>query len=245
LAKCLEIASGKNYAELLQEYVFNPAGMKDSLDFNGEMIMERRAQDYLLDERVYFNAPLKDYSFLVGAGSVFSTAHDIHKFGEAFHNGTYGEISKQNFVREGVFQSNGSTNGHRSYVKINTSKKYGYVLLANLSTGASDMILQALEKILEGKDVAAPIIPKPNFLPSLISTTEFLGRYQSSNNRSFELTVKNNVLYAGDRKLMPIKTDCFFDFKSYGEVCFKRDGNRRITEMTWTSDGATSNWVRQ
>jgi CubicO group peptidase (beta-lactamase class C family) len=54
LARALEIASGKSYDQLLQEYVFAPADMKDSLDFNGEMIMERRAQDYLLRfKRIY------------------------------------------------------------------------------------------------------------------------------------------------------------------------------------------------
>ena len=91
LARALEIASGKPYTQLLDEYVFTPAGMKDSVDFNGEKIMERRAQDYLLGSAGFINAPLKDYSFLVGAGSVFSTARDVYKFGEAVIDGKYGE----------------------------------------------------------------------------------------------------------------------------------------------------------
>jgi hypothetical protein len=72
--------------------------MKDSLDFKGEMIMERRAQDYLLDSNGYVNAQLKDYSFLVGAGSVFSTASDVYKFGEAVLDGKYGENSKADLI---------------------------------------------------------------------------------------------------------------------------------------------------
>ena len=47
LARALEIASGRSYAQLLQQYVFDPAGMKDSLDFDSYAIMDRRAQDYL------------------------------------------------------------------------------------------------------------------------------------------------------------------------------------------------------
>jgi CubicO group peptidase (beta-lactamase class C family) len=44
LARVLEIASGKTYAQLLQEYVFTPA-MTDSVDFDADAVMERRAQD--------------------------------------------------------------------------------------------------------------------------------------------------------------------------------------------------------
>ena len=39
----------------------DPAGMRDSLDFDSAAIMERRAQDYILDETGYRNAALKDY----------------------------------------------------------------------------------------------------------------------------------------------------------------------------------------
>src|SRR5262245_728471 len=72
LARVLEIASGKSFTQLLQEYVFNPAGMKDSTQFNGETILPRRAQEYDLEPSGLVHPPLKDYSFLVGAGSVFS-----------------------------------------------------------------------------------------------------------------------------------------------------------------------------
>src|SRR5215213_6595096 len=68
LARAMEIASGKTYAQLLQEFVFDPAGMTDSLHFHAETVMERRAQDYFFTPEGLVNAPLKDYSFLVGAG---------------------------------------------------------------------------------------------------------------------------------------------------------------------------------
>lgn len=80
LARVLEIASGKSYQQLLQEYVFTPAGMNDSVDFEGDTIIERRAQDYYLSPNGLINVPVKNYSFLVGAGSVYSTARDVHRF---------------------------------------------------------------------------------------------------------------------------------------------------------------------
>src|SRR6185369_2045628 len=111
----LEIASGKPYAQLLQEFVFTPAGMKDYLDFDGDTVIERRAQDYYLSPNGLVNVPLKNYSFLFGAGSVFGTAHDVYRFGEAVLDGKYGEGVKASLLGESTFSSSGSTNGHRSY----------------------------------------------------------------------------------------------------------------------------------
>src|SRR5215216_5821423 len=152
LARVLEIASGKTYAELLQEYVFTPAGMTDSVDFDGDAIMERRAQDYYLSPNGLVNVPLKNYSFLVGAGSVYSTARDVYRFAEAVLDGKYGEGVKKSLVGEGTFNGSGSTNGHRSYFEFTPDKKYGYVILAN-SAGVFDMISQGLTEILQGKEL--------------------------------------------------------------------------------------------
>jgi CubicO group peptidase (beta-lactamase class C family) len=246
LARCLEIVSGKSYAELLQKYVFTPADMNDSLHFDGEKIMERRAQDYLLDEDGLYNASLKDYSFLVGAGSVFSTVSDVYKFGEAVIGGKYGETAKNELVGKTTFSSSGSTNGHRAYIEIEKDNKYGYVLLSNLSTGAFDVISQGITDILQGKEVAEPIVPDPKIIPNPNkNVSEFFGVYKRETGSGFEFKLRNNTFYAGDIKLVPIKPDCFFDFKFYGEVCFVRDEKGKIKHISWASPGFTSIWIRQ
>jgi CubicO group peptidase (beta-lactamase class C family) len=246
LARVLEIASGKTYAQLLDEYVFGPAGMKDSLDDPGDGIIDRCAQDYLRDEKGIYNAPLKDYSFLVGAGSVFSTAGDMYKFGDSMVLGTFGEGAKQSNLREGIFTSSGSTNGHRAYLKIDDNKKYGYVLLSNLSTGAFDVISAGIDSILDGKPPVAPVIPNPQVikLPDA-KLSEFLGSYKRDTGGSFDMKLRNGVLYGGDIKLLPVKTDCFFDYKFYGDVCAVRDETGKIKSLTWASPGFSSNWIRQ
>jgi len=246
LARALEIASGKSYAQLLQEYVFTPADMKDSLDFKGEMIMERRAQDYLFDSNGYVNAPLRDYSFLVGAGSVFSTARDVYKFGEAVLDGKYGENSKTDLIRETTISASGTTNGHRAYLEIERDKKYGYVLLSNLPTGAFDIISHGLTDILQGKE-PKPIAPSPKIIPNPNkNTAEFSGRYKrTTDGVEIGVILRNDSLYTLDSKLQPIKPDCFFEYKYYGEVCFIREESGKIKEMKWKGNGFEYFYVRQ
>lgn len=248
LARCLEIASGKSYAELLQEYVFNPAQMSDSVDFNGEKIMERRAQDYLLDANGYINAPLKDYSFLVGAGSVFSTARDVYKFGEAVLDEKFGKGVKLNLVRDNTVSGSGSTNGHRSYFEIESQKKYGYAIVSNMGSGAFDMISQTLKEIMLGRELTLKSFTNPKIIPNPNKDlNEFLGRYRrtDSGNGELQISVRNDFLYSGDIKLLPTKPDCFFEYKFFGNVCFVRNESGKIKEVNWASPGITSIWVRQ
>jgi CubicO group peptidase (beta-lactamase class C family) len=246
LARVLEIASGKNYSQLLQEYVFTPATMKDSVDFNSEKIMERRAQDYLLDAHGYINAPLKDYSFLVGAGSVFSTARDVYKFGEAVLDGKYGEKAKADLIGKTTLSGSGSTNGHRAYFVTEREKKYGYVLVSNLSTGAFDVVTQGIGEIMQGKEVTLKSIPNPKIIPNPNKNlTEFLGRYKGTDGTVNEMFLRNDFLYAGDLKLYPIRSDCFFEYKYFGEVCFIRDNSGKIKEAKWKGLNFEFTFVKQ
>jgi CubicO group peptidase (beta-lactamase class C family) len=246
LARAMELAAGQTYAELLQKYVFAPAGMTDSLDFGGEMIIRRRAQDYLLDASGIINAPLKDYSFLVGAGSVFSTARDVYRFGEAIMNGVFGDGVKASLIRDNIISSNGSTNGHRAFLKINVATKNGYVLLSNLNCGANDQILPGLETILEGKAPAKPTVPHPKIIPNPNKDlSEFIGRYKREDGGTTEISIKNDLLvYDGSNKLYPIKPDCFFEYNYYGEVCFIRDDAGRVKGIEWTGPGYKLTWLR-
>ena len=245
LARCLEIASGKSYAELLHKFVFAPAQMTDSVDFNGEMIMERRAQDYYLSPNGLVNVPLKDYSFLVGAGSVYSTARDVFRFGNAVLDGTYGEASKNTLVGQTVLSGSGSTNGHRSYLEIEKNKKYAFVVLANLG-GVFDLVSQGVKEILEGKEVSVKTVSIPKIIPNPNKDlSEFLGRYKRSDGSETTILLRNGSLWSADIKLYPIRPDCFFEYRFFGEACFNRDPTGKITEIRWKGVNFDLLWARQ
>jgi len=245
LARALEIASGKNYAQLLQEYVFTPAGMTDSLTFDADAVIERRAQDYYLSPNGLVNVPLKNYSFLVGAGSVFGTARDTYRFAEAIVDGKYGSAVKTYFQTDAAFNGSGSTNGHRSYFEMAAAKKYGYVILAN-NAGVFDLIQQGLTEILQGKEATVksftvpPIVANPNK-----NLEEFPGRYKRADGSETEVVIKNGVLYSSDIKLYPTKPDCFFEYRFFGNACFARDDAGKIKEIRWKGINFDLTWIKQ
>jgi len=245
LARTLEIASGKSYAQLLQEYVFTPAGMTDSVNFDVDAIIERRAQDYYLSPNGLLNVPLKNYSFLVGAGSVFGTARDVFRFAEAILDGKYGAGVKAAFAGDGPFNGSGSTNGHRSYFELARDKKYGFVILAN-SAGVFDLISQGVTEILQGKEPTAKTFTIPTIIPNPNKNLEeFLGHYKRADSTETEILLRNGVLYSSDIRLYPTRPDCFFEYRFFGEACFVRDEAARIKELKWKGYNFDLTWVKQ
>jgi CubicO group peptidase (beta-lactamase class C family) len=246
LTRVLEIASGQTYQQLLQKYVLDPAGMKNSLDWNGPAIIERRAQDYLRDERGYVNAAIKDYSFLVGAGSVISTASDLHKFATTMVDGVFGASAKASFVREGQFGSSGNTNGHRAVVEMKADKSYGLVILSNMGCGSFDFLQRGLSEILQGKEPALKTLTIPRFNTSANKDlNEFTGLYKQTGGSETAVKLIDGYLYAADIKLHPVKPDCFFDFKFYGDVCFGRDAAGKVNGIRWKGLTYELTWVKQ
>jgi CubicO group peptidase (beta-lactamase class C family) len=245
LARALEIASGKSYSQLLEEYVFKPAGMTDSVDFEGDAVMERRAQDYYLSPNGLVNVPLKNYSFLIGAGSVYSTGRDVYRFGEAVLDGKYGERLKTSLLGETTFSGSGSTNGHRSYIEIARDKKYGFVILSN-SAGVFDIVSQGLREILQGKEptVKSFTIPKVA-LDSNKNLAEFQGHFKRADGTESDIVLRNGFLHAGDIKLYPTKPDCFFEYRFFGDVCFLRDESAKIKSIKWRGFNFELDWVKQ
>jgi len=246
LARILEIASGKSYASLLDQYVFKPAKMTSSFEYDRASIIERRASDYLLDGHGLLNAPAKDLSFLVGAGSVVSTAGDVHRFAMAITSGAYGDEIRANYLQNKTWTSTGNTNGHNAEVRVDGAKGYSYAIVSNLNAGANAVIAQGIRDIMEGKNVGAPAVAHPVITSRTeAELSQYLGDYEREGGGRFTTKVRNDVLYAGDIKLEPTTKDCFFDFKYYGDVCFVRDGEGKILHITWASPGITSKWVKK
>jgi CubicO group peptidase (beta-lactamase class C family) len=77
LGAIIEKLSGKSYAEVLKENIFDPLGMKNTGYDLAEPILEKRASGYEKNLNGYRNAPFLDMSLPYAAGSLYSTVEDL------------------------------------------------------------------------------------------------------------------------------------------------------------------------
>ncbi len=91
LGVILEKVSGKSYANLLQEKIADPLGMKNTVVETQSAIEKNKAcgYDFLFDYNHIYkykglaNAPFEDVSKAGGAGQILSTVDDLHKWNTA------------------------------------------------------------------------------------------------------------------------------------------------------------------
>lgn len=81
-------AAGKGFLALLQESVFEPAGMASARDDDQRELIPGRAQGYVRDaEGRLRNSALTDTSYKVPGGGLSATAADVARFGSALVSG--------------------------------------------------------------------------------------------------------------------------------------------------------------
>ena len=89
LVHIIEKVSGQSYADIMEQAVFKPAGMKNTAIASFKSL-NQKAQPYLglgMDALQKFNSPFHP-SWLQGAADINSTTVDLFKFMQALDNGT-------------------------------------------------------------------------------------------------------------------------------------------------------------
>lgn len=79
LAAIIEKASGKTYADFMEENIFSPLGMKDAYVYNKEMEPENNSRviGYVTERRIADNSYLNG---VVGDKGIYSSVEDLFKF---------------------------------------------------------------------------------------------------------------------------------------------------------------------
>jgi len=91
LTRIIEIASGQSYEAFLQEHIFRPAGMHDTLFDRHDRIIKDRAANYVFSpdhQKDFANAVWTEMSWISGAGGLLSTTEDLYRFDRALKAGT-------------------------------------------------------------------------------------------------------------------------------------------------------------
>ncbi len=241
LARVLELAGGKPYAQLLAEHVLVPAGLDDTSDAGTRAILEGRASSYYFDSRGFVNARPEDISYLVGAGSAYSTPRDLWLLQRALLAGKLGAAAQQFLVREsGNLIWNGLAYGFRAFADYDAATDVTIVLASNLVSGALDKIREALPKLAAGETVPVPAPIRAvavDVAPEILATYE--GAYQLRPGRNLELRVVNGAVLMNDWLLIPTAAATFFSPQDYAEIEVVLGEGGEVERLDWTTGGQT------
>ncbi len=86
LGAIIEQVTGKSYAKVLQERIFDPVGMKDSGYDDDAPLIKKRAAGYQRTADGFENAAYLDMLLPYAAGSIYSTVEDLYKWDQALYD---------------------------------------------------------------------------------------------------------------------------------------------------------------
>ena len=178
--------------------------------------------------------PRRDLSFLVGAGSVYSTPRDVHAIIRHLTSGLYGETARAALVRENRIRWNGITDGFRAFADWDAATDISVIFAGNLFAGAADLVRRDLPRIARGEDVSLPIVPKPTLRPM---TRPARARFTSA---SFDVGSPQSVVFESDSVaafgswLLFVTSDStFYSPQDYATVGVVVGANGEIEALQW------------
>ncbi len=245
LARVVEIIEGEPFADVLRRRVFEPAGMKDTFDVDHRTLLAGRARSYVPGRDGLLNAPLQDLSFLVGAGSLVTTAEDLVRFLKAFRDGTFGQAAWFSTQGPGPAKWTGASNGYHAFLDYDPETETVFVFTGNTFGGGAGQLRTALPKLLAGEDVAPRPRPAETVEVDAARLAEYVGRYESRPGSYWTVELRGNELLIADSVVLPISQTEFY-FQNWSKVfTFVRaseDDPWSIRNVGW--DGEEETWPR-
>lgn len=246
LARVLEVATGRPFPELLVERVLAPAGAVHSLHADSRQLVPGRAESYLLTGSGLVNDPLRDLSFLVGAGSLLATPRDLLAVLARLRSGGYGDAVRQGLEREGGrYRWNGWTDGFRAFVDHHPAEELTVIFAGNLRTGAVDRLREVVPRLAAGEDPGPPVVPAiapvpvpAERRPSLEGVYQLRPPAADSEEPLRFVGAGGADLELGDWPLIAIGEERLFSAADYAVVRVERRDDGSVAALAWeTADG--------
>jgi CubicO group peptidase (beta-lactamase class C family) len=239
LARVLELSAGKDYGDLLEERIFGPLGMSRSWH-SGAAPRPGQADHYVPGPSGLERAPQQNFSALIGAGSVWSTARDLHRFVEAVVGGRFGEPVRTGLAGGGHLDFNGRTGGFKAYAVWDSTSGVEYEFLGNVATGAPDALKSALPHLALGERVDPPSLPalrERGFSDQEVRNLS--GVYRLANGVRLDVHAARGALWCNDWPLVPTRDGRVFSPQDYGLIRPVAAEGGRVTRLEWIQDGTT------
>lgn len=191
----VEVASGQSYETFVRENIFKPLGMNDSgLDSNTAVIPQR-ASGYVPGPGGLLNAPYIDMHVPHGAGAIYSTTADLHRWTRGLFGGkllsaasleamttpvksnyAFGLMVNTTSGRK-VISHGGGIEGFNAMLTFYPESKITVVVLANNNGQAFAQIAEQLATLAFGETVTLPAERKEVDVPITV-LLKYVGVYQ-------------------------------------------------------------------
>jgi CubicO group peptidase (beta-lactamase class C family) len=268
LGYIIEKVSGKTYPEYIEENLFKPLGMSNSLYGSDSKIIRNRAWGYQPEGDEVVNADMMSMTLPYSAGSIQSTVEDLFKWNQALHSyklvkketlekafteyklangkGTaygYGWMLKQ-LQGSPTIEHGGAINGYLANAIYLPDEDIFVAVFSNNSGKSPDLVSNKMAAIALGKPY------NMNEIPADEATLEqYTGVYENEDGDQRMITREGNKLFSqrsgGMRYIIKLYgADKFFFDNSLTLIIFKRDASGRITEAVTDDRGIKAVWKK-
>ncbi len=259
LGAILEKITGKPYGEYIEETIFKPLGMKNSLYGSNSKIIPNRASGYDPAKAGIQNASYLSMTLPYAAGSLMSSVEDLYKWNRALRsnqmvkretlekaftgyklqtgrNTHYGYgWSVGDIGNHRVIEHSGGIPGYLSDALYAPEDDIFIAVLSNCTCNPPDGLLQKMTASVLGvsQDYKA-------FAVDSTILKQYTGIFESENGDSRVITSEANQLFSqrkgGPRfKISAYEKDKFFFETSSSLIRFVKDGSGKLTGLEFKS----------
>ena len=259
LGAVIEKITGKPYGEYIEETIFKPLGMKNSLYGSNSKIIPNRASGYDPGKSGIQNASYLSMTLPYAAGSLMSSVEDLYKWNRALRsnqlvkketlekaftgyklqtgrNTHYGYgWSIGDIGNHRVIEHSGGIPGYLSDALYAPEDDIFIAVLSNCTCNAPDGTLQKMTASVLG----VPLDYKAIAVDSTV-LKQYIGVFESENGDTRVISSEGNQLFSqrkgGSRfKIAAYEKDKFFFESSSSLIRFAKDGSGKITGLEFKS----------
>ncbi|MDQ6787728.1 MAG: serine hydrolase [Acidobacteriota bacterium] len=260
LGAIIERASGKSYADFLQENIFTPLGMKQTGYDVSARIIKNRAAGYARQGGEIVNAAYMDMTIPYAAGAMYSTTGDLLLWDQALYteklvsrktldeiftpfksNYGYGWSISKKFDRQEISHG-GGIYGFATEIDRFPADKVTVVVLSNVEGAPAGRIAGDLAAIVFGAAYEIPKERKEIAVDQKI-LEKYVGQYELAAPKIVVgFTLENGKLFGqvggqGKFSLSAESETVFFSKDVNLQITFTRDAQGQTTGLTFKQGG--------